>query len=288
MLVELVETKARDGVHLHGAYALAEEQAARHSAIDAALLIHGTGSNFYASSLTNALVPRLRAAGIATLAVNTRGHDLISAARGAEGRRVLGAAYEALDDCRHDLAAWIDFLVARGHGRIALVGHSLGGFKALYAQALEPHPAVAAIAALSAPRASHQRFADALRGAGFRKEYERAAELVAAGQGQTLLEVRYPVPYFVTAAGYVNKYGPEDRYDMMKFVDRLRCPTLFTYGTQELTGLAFAGVPEALEEVAARHVNLRVVVIAGADHLYSFTVPELWHHLQAWLKTLAE
>ena len=87
------------------------------------------------------------------LSVNTRGHDSVFGASLGNVRRRFGAAYEMVDDCRHDIAAWIEFLASRGHERIVLIGHSLGAIKAVYAQAHEKLPQVAAVVAVSAAAA---------------------------------------------------------------------------------------------------------------------------------------
>ena len=73
----------------------------------------------------------------------------------AQGGLRQGAAYEAVDDCRHDLTAWVDYLKRRAGSRIGLVGHSLGAVKCLYALAREPGLSVACVVALSPPRLSH-------------------------------------------------------------------------------------------------------------------------------------
>ena len=54
--------------------------------------------------------------------------------RHGEGGRRQGAA-EIMDDCRHDLAAWLDWLRQRVGPHVGLLGHSLGAVKCLYASA---------------------------------------------------------------------------------------------------------------------------------------------------------
>src|SRR5260370_35870942 len=97
----------------------------------------------------DALAEHFLARGCGVLRVNTRGHDGISTAVTPQGGRRLGAAYEAVDDCRHDLAAWVDWLRPRAArpraARVGLVGHSLRAVKCLYAPASPPAPAVAAL-----------------------------------------------------------------------------------------------------------------------------------------------
>src|SRR5437660_1984137 len=148
MLVDLVQTTTRDGVRLDGIYQAGQ------GAAEAFLCVHGTGGNFYSSTLFDALNEKLLSLGFGVLRVNTRGRDLMSAASTSRGGRRLGAAYEVVDDCRHDLAAWIAWLKEKAGPRIGLLGHSLGAVKCLYALANDPDPAVVCAIAISPPRLS--------------------------------------------------------------------------------------------------------------------------------------
>src|SRR5262245_14523189 len=136
MIVDLVHTQTRDGGRLDGIYQ-APAGADTDYPLDAVCFIHGTGGNFYSSTLFDALADHFLARGCGVLRANTRGHDGISTAATAQGGRRQGAAYEAVDDCRHDLAAWVDWLHSHAE-RIGLVGHSLGAVKAIYALASPP------------------------------------------------------------------------------------------------------------------------------------------------------
>src|SRR4051794_11268622 len=121
MLVDLVQVTTRDGVRLDGTY---QESSAPRGAIpvDAFCLVHGTGSNFYGSTLFDSFAERLLAVGCGVLRVNTRGHDGMSTAPTARGGKRAGAAYEVVDDCRNDLAAWMAWLAQRAGPRMGLIG----------------------------------------------------------------------------------------------------------------------------------------------------------------------
>ena len=265
MLVDLVQATTRDGVRLDGAY----QAPARISVVnvDGVLLVHGTGSNFYGATLFDPLAERLLSLGVGVLRVNTRGHDLMSTAATPRGGRRCGAAYEVVDDCRHDLAAWIDWLAGRCGQRIALIGHSLGAVKCLYAMANEPDERVRYVVAISPPRLSHSWFLASERAGEFRDEFDRARALVDAGEPGALLEVRIPLPFVVTAAGYVEKYGPDERYNYLKWIDKVTCGTLVTFGAIETRdNMAFRDAPVAVERIVPR---VGVVTFAGADHIYT-------------------
>jgi pimeloyl-ACP methyl ester carboxylesterase len=281
MLVDLIQTTTRDGIRLDGVYQSAQAHASPDSGdLDAVVCIHGTGSNFYSSTLFAALAERLVNQGISVLRGNTRGHDLMGSVTTPQGGRRLGAAYEMVDDCRHDLAAWVGWLKASCGPRIGLIGHSLGAVKCLYAQTQEPDLAERLIA-ISPPRLSHSWFRDSEKSSEFLDTYSRARRLVEAGELKALLEVRLPMAFVITAAGYVEKYGPDERYDYLRFIDKLDCPALLTFAAKEIIdNVAFL---EAPAEIARTAPGIRVEVIPGADHFYTGVREDLFGRIELWL-----
>lgn len=286
MIVDLVRLTTRDGLRLDGALQAPAAGPRGELGVDACLLVHGTGGSFYSSTLFDSFAERFVQLGCAVLRVNTRGHDLISTAATAQGGRRLGAAYEVVDDCRHDLAGWIDWLGQRGYARIGLVGHSSGAVKAVYALAHESHAAVARLVALSPPRLSYSHFLASPEAPQFLEHYRAAERLVAAGQAAALMEVKQPLPFVVTAGGYLEKYGPDERYNLLKFIERVPCPTLVTFGNLELAdNMAFRGLPAALAPLATRHGRMRIDIIDDGDHFYTRVREAVVARVESWLKS---
>jgi pimeloyl-ACP methyl ester carboxylesterase len=285
MLVDLVQVTCADGVRLHGA--LETPPAGAQSAIDVWLCLHGTGSNFYAGSMLGGLAPKLLAAGSAVLRANTRGHDVVCTGPSAGGRSLLGAAFERVDEARIDVAHWLKFLCERGYSRIGLLGHSLGAIKAILAMVEEPSPEVRALVAASPPRLSYEHFCRARQGGEFQENFERARALVAEGRGDELMLVKFPIAYFVSAAGFVDRYGPDEKYNILRCLDRLTVPTLLTYGSQELQAHdAFRGMPEEAERLATEQNRLQVAIVAGADHQYTACHDSLAAMIRKWIGRL--
>jgi alpha-beta hydrolase superfamily lysophospholipase len=281
MLVDLVQVTTRDRIRLDGMYQAPPGPPT--IAVDAACVVHGTGGSFYSSTLFDALAERLLALGCGVLRVNTRGHDLMSTAVTARGGRRMGAAYEVVDECRHDVAAWVEWLKARAGARVLLIGHSSGALKCLYALAHEPQLAVAGVIAISPPRLSYAWFCTSPEGSQFLEAYQRAERLVEQGEPGALLEVKLPLPFVVTAAGYVEKYGPDERYNYLRFIPSVTCPVLLTLGAIESeNNMAFRGAAEAVAEIAPR---VAVAVISAADHFYSGAREHLLGRVEAWLRT---
>jgi pimeloyl-ACP methyl ester carboxylesterase len=284
MHVDLVQTTTADGLRLDGSLQLPARPQAGKLGVDAVCLVHGTGGNFYGSTLFDSCAERFLELGCAVLRINTRGHDGISVASTAAGGQRLGAAYELVDDCRRDLAAWADWLRQRTGPRLALVGHSLGAVKCLYALAHESSLAVDGVIAVSPPRLSYAWFCGSPEGPQFLADFHLAEQHVENGRPLTLIDVKQPLPLAIAAAGYVEKYGPDERYNYLRFLPGVRCPTLITLGSIEVqNSMAFRDAPEALAEV--RHSRLTVEAIAGADHFYSGVQAELLARVEAWLRS---
>jgi len=284
MLIDLVNVVTEDGLRLDGALRVAADGAPPAYDVDAVICLHGTGSNFYASNLMAGLAGAFVERGVAALVVNTRGHDGISSTQAPVGMRLQGAAYELIDACCHDIAAWIALLGERGYRRVGLVGHSLGGVKAIYSQAKRHHPVVQWVVAISPPRLSYSAFLEDARAEEFLHDYERAQALVRSGSSRQLIEIRFPIAYAVSAEGFLDKYGPEERYNVLHLIERVACPLVVTYGTEELnTSATFRNMPEHIEALDGGGPR-QVHVVAGADHVYAGLYAELTARIDAGLR----
>ena len=253
MNVDLVRVTTRDGFHLDGVWQTSTLE--RKLDLDAVCFIHGTGGNFYGSSMFDLFAEKFLNLGCGVLRVNTRGHDGISTAVSTRGGLCLGAAYETVDDCRHDLAAWLDWLRAQTGPRVALLGHSLGAVKCLYAAAQDPDGAPARIIAVSPPRLSYSWFCASSQGTDFLASYQEAEALVRAGKPSALLEVKLPLPMAIAAAGYLEKYGPEERYNYLRFLPSVPCSTVVLFGSIEVAkNMAFQEAPAEVAKLAEKRI----------------------------------
>lgn len=281
--VELCRVSTSDGRLLDGALRIPTE-AGSALPIDACLLIHGTGSNFTAPGLLEAFAAQAYSAGIVSLRVNTRGHDLMARIPTERGSVQGGAAYENIADCRHDVTAWLALLTERGYRRIAVVGHSMGGVKAIYTLSRQSNEAVACVVAISPPRFNHAMFQRHKLAGQFREDYRRADALVSRGEGEVLLQVRQPMKLVMPASSFVAKYGPHDDYDILKLLPHVQCPTLVLIGTESAKNVAaFDGLQAELERIAAERRGITVSAIEGADITYAGHMGAPFERMVDWL-----
>ncbi len=144
------------------------------------------------------------------------------------------------------------------------------------------------MAALSPPRLSHSWFSASPEGPRFLETYALAECHVQEGQPATLLEVKLPLPFVIAAAGYVEKYGPDERYNYLRFLSDVPCPVLITLGSVEVEGnMAFRGAAAALAAVGNPHGRLTVQTVAGADHFYTGVRGDLLAGVETWMRSAA-
>lgn len=284
MLIDLVELNTRDGVTLPGGFYAPEGKG--RGPVNAVLLNPGTASNFYTNPLRT-LAQCIASAGYAALTISSRGHDLVW--RDKNNERYLGGSYERISDCRYDFEAAFDLLSERGFSSIALLGHSLGGAKAMWYAAHEPDSRVRAIINCSAPRWSSRDYRAAPEADAYLRSLATAEALVAEGKGDTLIEGEFPrpnapSPNLVTAAGFIDKYGAET-YNFEEYTDQITLPILRVEGTLE-TGTVQRGVADAIRRLAVNSPRYDVAVIEGGNHGYSGVEVEAGNAIARWLDTL--
>jgi len=229
------------------------------TASGAALLFHGNTMNFYQGA-PRFLPPALARMGLASLAFNRRGHDILGI---RDSRAAEGAAFRtggaAIDDNRM-AAAW---LAARAFPDPVVIGHSNGGTLAV--RHVADHPRTRALVLLSAhcggremvPRASA---AGLLAQNRLPEITQEAKNLVAAGRGRELLLL--PGWWYVTsAASFVDAL--ENCPDVLELAPRVRCPVLYLRGDREPRELYPA---EAFADLSGGPCSVEIV--PDCDHFY--------------------
>jgi pimeloyl-ACP methyl ester carboxylesterase len=241
----------------------------------AALLFHGNTMNFYTGPM-RFLPPALAGLGLAVLAFNRRGHDILStrSSRVAEGGAFQTAA-EGIEDNR--LAA--RWLAARGFDAPAVIGHSNGGMLAV--RHVADHPRTPALVLLSA----HGGGKDIVRkGAksglmvGDRVEEfaARARGMVKEGRGCELMLM----PgwwYAISAGSFLDRLT--ETPDALALAPQVKCPSLFVRGDKEPREQYPA------EEFRARSGGpCTVEIVLDCDHFYNGREDAVGALVAAWLR----
>ena len=287
MLVDLVKVQTSDGVRLHGSHRKPKDGATNALPVDVLVCHHGVAGNFYGSDMFDEFSDLITEAGCAVVRANNRGHDPVSWASTNDGRRRIGAAYEIMDDCRHDWDAWVGFAEEQGYERIGLFGHSLGAVKSIYYMGVDRDPRVRLVIAGSPPRLSHSAFLRDPDGQKFLGYLANAREHIEAGEPRALIDAALPVPFLGSAATYYDKYGPEEHVNILNHLPNVRVPLLALLGTLEPAAeLPMRGEAEELEQLAAGLPNFTFVSVEDGDHFYTGRRPFVWGLIRDWLISL--
>lgn len=240
-----------------------------------ALILHGNTMNFYVGA-PRFLPPALAAIGLASLAFNRRGHDILSI---RDSFAAEGAAFqltrEGIDD-NDTAAAWMK---QRKFPAPVVIGHSNGGMLGV-AHAYS-HPETPALVLLSAHRGGDSAYGaqaerGILAGGDVDAVLAKAQTLVANGRGRELMLV----PgwwYAISAESLLDRMTQMP--DILTLAPQISCPVLFIRGDREPTEVIPA------EAFAARNRRCDLVVIGDCDHFYVGREKEVCDIVTEWLRS---
>lgn len=283
---ELVYVKTDDDVTNAGAVVSPVHRSARSVAV---VWVHGSTANFYEPSYVT-IARELAARGLTTFLGNTRMHDLGNVETYRGGQRIRGGAYWGIPtDQVHDVAAWIDLAEKRGFRKVILVGHSAGAPTVQIYQARKQDPRVAGLVIASGRFQPVTSTPDSAMLA-------QARQFLAEGRGEALVFYPNRGTLSLTSAGTfmdLTDNWPRDFWGVRTPnapVERIRCPVLAWFGTNE-TDVGGAADLELFKAALARLPSgtgpsrWDVTMIQSADHMYNGQEAQVAQKLDQWVTT---
>ncbi len=243
-------------------------------AAGAALLFHGNTMNFYVGVL-RFLPPVLVELGLACLAFNRRGHDILST---RNSRVPEGGAFQLASEGIEDNRIAARWVADRGFANPVIIGHSNGGMLAV--RHVADHPRTPALVLLSAhlggKNIMERTSKTGLMAQDRVEEFTaRARELVASGRGRELMLM----PgwwYAISAESYLDRLT--ETPDGLALAPTIKCPTLYVRGDKE-----------SRENYPAEDFRARaggpcdVEIIPGCDHFYNGREEAIQAIVSSWL-----
>jgi pimeloyl-ACP methyl ester carboxylesterase len=240
----------------------------------AVLLFHGNTMNFYVG-MPRFLPPVLTKLGLACLAFNRRGHDVLST---RNSRVVEGGAFQFTREAIADNRFAAGWMKARGFPPPVVIGHSNGGM--LGTQHVVDHPETPALVLMSAGRGGKNAGSGGREGlfAGDRLDELtlEAKNRVRAGKGRDLMLI----PgwwYVISAESFLDRI--ESVPDTLALAPHIKCPVLTLRGDQE-DGERYPA--EAYGRAAGG--PCKVHIVPSCDHFYNGREDAVAKVVADWLK----
>lgn len=241
-----------------------------------ALIFHGNCHNFYTGP-SRFLPDVLASYGIASLAFNRRGHDMVTS---LHGRTVGGGSFQLAREGIADNRAASDWLASRGFENPIIIGHSNGGMLAAQ-HCADNYGNPRALVLLSAhigglenvPQMSESGM---FAGDRLAQLTARAKEMIARGEGRELMLL--PGWWWVISAeSFIDRVY--DTPSTIANAAKVRCPSLYLRGDQE----ALEAYPaEAFAERAGAPCEVRI--LPNCDHFYTGHEVDVANQVGLWLK----
>ncbi|HZA22964.1 MAG TPA: DUF1749 domain-containing protein, partial [Dehalococcoidia bacterium] len=215
---------------------------------------------------------------------NTTGRDTVWF--NSDNGNYYGNAFEILDHSRQDLRAGIDYLWGMGYRHIGILGHSMGAVKVAYYAATEPDERVATVIPVSPVRLSYSYYMASEDAEEFQRIVQRADQLEAEGKAQELMAVKFPIPQMFSAAAYLDKHGPSERYNLVTLAPRITIPMLVVAGSLE-THTRLRDMARDLAMAAVNSPRAEHVILEGGNHSLNNRRKEASAAVLDWLGSLS-
>ena len=242
-------------------------------ATGAVLLFHGNTMNFYVGA-PRFLPPVLTRLGLACLAFNRRGHDVLST---RNSRQCEGGAFQFTREAIADNRIAAEWLKARGFPAPVVIGHSNGGM--LGTQHVVDHPHTPALVLLSAGRGGRNAGSGGperlFAGDRMAELTEQARAMVRAERGRDLILM----PgwwYLISAESFLDRISSVP--DTIALAPKIKCPVLAIRGDQEDRDRYPA---EEFQRAAGG--PCQVEVVASCDHFYNGREDHVAELVASWL-----
>ena len=222
-------------------------------------IFHGNTMNFY-TGCCKFLPPDLVSMGIATLAYNRRGHDILAI---RNSRDIEGGALQLTSEAIADNKYARQWLLRKGYLAPICIGHSNGGvLAAKHASTYHDTPALILLSAhIGGKEMLPMASSKGLFGSSeFPKIIEIAKTMTAEGQEDDIIKM--PGWYWITTPRSILDLA-ENLPSLIEEAPKINCPVLFVRGEKE---------PEDLypAEIFKKKCNTQVdiAIIDNSDHFY--------------------
>ena len=139
---------------------------------------------------------------------------------------------------------------------------------------------------ISPVRLSYSYYMESEDAEEFQGIIQRADQMEAEDRAQELMEVRFPIAQMFSAASYLDKHGPAERYNLVDLAAKVRVPMLVMGGELE-THTRLRDCPQDMVTAAVNSPRAEYVIIPGGNHSLLNSMDQASATVLDWLGSLA-
>ena len=155
-----------------------------------------------------------------------------------------------------------------------------------YYAATEDDDRISTVIPISPVRLSYSYYMESENADEFRSIIERADQMEAEDRALELMEVRFPIAQMFSAASYLDKHGPAERYNLVSLAPRVTVPMLVMGGEQE-THTRLRDCPQDMVTAAVNSPRAEYEIIPGGNHSLLNSTDKASARVLEWLASLA-
>ena len=280
--VELIYFNSTDGFELVGALNRSKKKSKK-----LIIHVHGMTGDFCRGNLTKALSNGLGKTNYDFFSINTRGAGIVTKFYGKKQKKVIGTAYEKIEECIYDIDGAIKAGKKMGYTKFVLSGHSTGCQKVAYYQGKKNNRLIESVLLLS-PCDDYNMAKNERAAKEYQKYLRLAKKMVKAKKGDEVFSVAnttYSVKRWLSFADPKNVEAQVFNYDgRLNYFSKIKKPILTTFGSKDY--FADHNAHESLE-ILRKKTNsefLETVIISNAEHNYMGHEAELVKIIREFLK----
>jgi len=279
----------KDGLKLQGILCYPKKKTSN----SVVLHIHGLEGNFYENEFFDDLAEVVTESNFTFCAVNTRGAGTVTdfVTNKPGNYKKYGAAYELVNHCLIDIAAWIDFLAKEaGFKNIILSGHSLGTIKVAYYLSQTQDKRVKGLILLAA--VDYCSLEEKQAGKKFEKYLKKAEAMIKRGEGKNFVPQDWHFLTFMSAESYYDWFKKNSKARIFEFskpsftypqLSSIKIPVLILQGEKD----QYIEDPQkSLDLISSHTQTCTPILVKNADHWYNGGIEQMKQTVKRWLINL--
>ena len=166
------------------------------------------------------------------------------------------------------------------------MGFSMGAVRVAYYAASEVDDRVVTVVPISPVRLSYSYYMESADAEEFQGIIRQADQMEAEDRALELMQVDFPISQLFSAASYIDKHGPAERYNLVTLASRIKVP-MFVLGGSLETHTRLKDMARDLALASVNSPRSEHIIIEEGNHSLNNKKQEASEVVFNWLASLS-